>query len=151
MLNHHSVVCFSRGYGWESLTYLHCIRLCVYVAVIVLQEGWRFVNAALRSDCLFTRHAQEILASTTIVNPRTTTTPTNSNSNSNNTAMGRLHSNGKGISASALPYSRSVPTWYVHSPLPPAPPGTGHHRHRRGRRQYESNEPPTGSRPRRTK
>merc|ERR1712000_377849 len=26
--------------------------------------------------------------------------------------MGRLHSKGKGISASAIPYSRSVPTWF---------------------------------------
>lgn len=25
--------------------------------------------------------------------------------------MGRMHSNGKGISASALPYRRSVPSW----------------------------------------
>jgi hypothetical protein len=30
--------------------------------------------------------------------------------------MGRLHSNGKGISASAIPYSRSVPTWFKSSP-----------------------------------
>jgi small subunit ribosomal protein S13e len=30
--------------------------------------------------------------------------------------MGRLHSNGKGISASAVPYSRSVPTWFKSSP-----------------------------------
>ena len=25
--------------------------------------------------------------------------------------MGRLHSNGKGISGSALPYRRGIPTW----------------------------------------
>merc|ERR1712113_1096090 len=31
--------------------------------------------------------------------------------NTNNSIMGRLHSNGKGISGSALPYRRSVPTW----------------------------------------
>lgn len=30
--------------------------------------------------------------------------------------MGRLHSKGKGISASAIPYSRSVPTWFKSSP-----------------------------------
>ena len=30
--------------------------------------------------------------------------------------MGRLHSNGKGISASAIPYSRAVPTWFKSSP-----------------------------------
>ena len=30
--------------------------------------------------------------------------------------MGRLHSNGKGISASAIPYSRSVPTWFKSTP-----------------------------------
>lgn len=30
--------------------------------------------------------------------------------------MGRLHSNGKGISASALPYSRTVPAWLKTTP-----------------------------------
>ena len=30
--------------------------------------------------------------------------------------MGRLHSNGKGISASAIPYSRSIPTWFKLTP-----------------------------------
>ena len=30
--------------------------------------------------------------------------------------MGRLHSHGKGISASAIPYSRSVPTWFKSTP-----------------------------------
>jgi small subunit ribosomal protein S13e len=30
--------------------------------------------------------------------------------------MGRLHSNGKGISASAIPYSRSVPAWLKTTP-----------------------------------
>merc|ERR1712113_804450 len=31
--------------------------------------------------------------------------------NTNKQTMGRLHSNGKGISGSALPYRRGVPTW----------------------------------------
>ena len=30
--------------------------------------------------------------------------------------MGRLHSNGKGISASALPYSRACPSWLKTTP-----------------------------------
>lgn len=30
--------------------------------------------------------------------------------------MGRLHSNGKGISASAIPYSRSAPSWLKTTP-----------------------------------
>lgn len=30
--------------------------------------------------------------------------------------MGRLHSNGKGISASAIPYSRTVPAWLKTTP-----------------------------------
>lgn len=30
--------------------------------------------------------------------------------------MGRLHSNGKGISASAVPYSRNVPSWLKTTP-----------------------------------
>ena len=30
--------------------------------------------------------------------------------------MGRLHSKGKGISSSAIPYSRSVPTWFKSTP-----------------------------------
>lgn len=30
--------------------------------------------------------------------------------------MGRLHSNGKGISASAIPYSRNPPTWLKTTP-----------------------------------
>ncbi|RPA85324.1 hypothetical protein BJ508DRAFT_6982 [Ascobolus immersus RN42] len=30
--------------------------------------------------------------------------------------MGRLHSKGKGISASAIPYSRQAPTWFKTSP-----------------------------------
>uniref|UniRef100_A0A1B6M5R0 Small ribosomal subunit protein uS15 n=1 Tax=Graphocephala atropunctata TaxID=36148 RepID=A0A1B6M5R0_9HEMI len=30
--------------------------------------------------------------------------------------MGRMHAPGKGISQSALPYRRSVPTWLKHSP-----------------------------------
>ena len=30
--------------------------------------------------------------------------------------MGRLHSKGKGISASAIPYSRKVPTWFKSNP-----------------------------------
>jgi small subunit ribosomal protein S13e len=30
--------------------------------------------------------------------------------------MGRLHSNGKGISASALPYSRTPPAWLKTTP-----------------------------------
>lgn len=30
--------------------------------------------------------------------------------------MGRLHSNGKGISASALPYSRNPPSWLKTTP-----------------------------------
>merc|ERR1712000_720997 len=30
--------------------------------------------------------------------------------------MGRLHSKGKGISASVIPYSRSVPTWFKSTP-----------------------------------
>merc|ERR1711939_948785 len=30
--------------------------------------------------------------------------------------MGRLHSKGKGIASSAIPYSRSVPTWFKSSP-----------------------------------
>ena len=30
--------------------------------------------------------------------------------------MGRMHSKGKGISASAIPYSRSVPTWFKSTP-----------------------------------
>jgi Ribosomal S13/S15 N-terminal domain len=30
--------------------------------------------------------------------------------------MGRLHSKGKGISASTIPYSRSVPTWFKSTP-----------------------------------
>ena len=38
-------------------------------------------------------------------------------SDTNNTAkMGRLHSNGKGISASAIPYSRAVPAWLKTTP-----------------------------------
>jgi len=32
------------------------------------------------------------------------------------TAMGRLHSNGKGISASAIPYSRTPPAWLKTTP-----------------------------------
>lgn len=32
--------------------------------------------------------------------------------------MGRLHSNGKGISASAIPYSRTPPSWFVVPPNP---------------------------------
>lgn len=30
--------------------------------------------------------------------------------------MGRMHSNGKGISASAIPYSRSAPSWLKTTP-----------------------------------
>jgi small subunit ribosomal protein S13e len=30
--------------------------------------------------------------------------------------MGRLHSNGKGISASAIPYSRNPPAWLKTTP-----------------------------------
>ena len=30
--------------------------------------------------------------------------------------MGRLHSKGKGISSSTIPYSRSVPTWFKSTP-----------------------------------
>jgi hypothetical protein len=30
--------------------------------------------------------------------------------------MGRLHSKGKGISASAIPYSRAVPAWFKSTP-----------------------------------
>ena len=30
--------------------------------------------------------------------------------------MGRLHSNGKGISASAIPYSRTAPSWLKTTP-----------------------------------
>lgn len=30
--------------------------------------------------------------------------------------MGRLHSNGKGISSSAIPYSRSAPAWLKTTP-----------------------------------
>lgn len=30
--------------------------------------------------------------------------------------MGRLHSNGKGISASAIPYSRTAPAWLKTTP-----------------------------------
>lgn len=30
--------------------------------------------------------------------------------------MGRLHSNGKGISSSALPYSRAAPSWLKTTP-----------------------------------
>jgi small subunit ribosomal protein S13e len=30
--------------------------------------------------------------------------------------MGRLHSKGKGISASAIPYSRSLPAWFKTTP-----------------------------------
>lgn len=30
--------------------------------------------------------------------------------------MGRLHSNGKGISASAIPYSRTAPPWLKTTP-----------------------------------
>merc|ERR1711964_187906 len=32
------------------------------------------------------------------------------------TTMGRLHSKGKGIASSAIPYLRSVPTWFKSSP-----------------------------------
>lgn len=34
----------------------------------------------------------------------------------NTAAMGRLHSNGKGISASAIPYSRTAPAWLKTTP-----------------------------------
>lgn len=34
----------------------------------------------------------------------------------NSANMGRLHSKGKGISASAIPYSRAVPTWFKSTP-----------------------------------
>ncbi|KAL8995352.1 MAG: hypothetical protein Q9169_004894 [Polycauliona sp. 2 TL-2023] len=34
--------------------------------------------------------------------------------------MGRLHSNGKGISASAIPYSRTPPSWVVNKITPEA-------------------------------
>ena len=34
----------------------------------------------------------------------------------NTTTMGRLHSNGKGISASAIPYSRTSPAWLKTTP-----------------------------------
>ncbi len=30
--------------------------------------------------------------------------------------MGRMHSNGKGISASAIPYSRTPPAWFKATP-----------------------------------
>ena len=30
--------------------------------------------------------------------------------------MGRMHSKGKGISASALPYSRTAPAWFKSTP-----------------------------------
>jgi hypothetical protein len=36
--------------------------------------------------------------------------------NSTTAIMGRLHSNGKGISASAIPYSRTPPTWLKTAP-----------------------------------
>jgi small subunit ribosomal protein S13e len=36
--------------------------------------------------------------------------------NTTTAIMGRLHSKGKGISASAIPYSRSVPTWFKSTP-----------------------------------
>lgn len=34
----------------------------------------------------------------------------------NSAEMGRLHSNGKGISASAIPYSRTAPLWLKTTP-----------------------------------
>jgi hypothetical protein len=37
-------------------------------------------------------------------------------SNSTTAKMGRLHSNGKGISASAIPYSRTAPAWLKTTP-----------------------------------
>ena len=36
--------------------------------------------------------------------------------NPTTTTMGRLHSNGKGISASAIPYSRTPPAWLKTAP-----------------------------------
>ena len=36
--------------------------------------------------------------------------------NTPSTIMGRLHSNGKGISASAIPYSRTPPAWLKTTP-----------------------------------
>ena len=53
--------------------------------------------------------------------PKSRATPSNfcddnSPHHHDNAIMGRLHSNGKGISASAIPYSRAVPTWFKSSP-----------------------------------
>jgi len=42
--------------------------------------------------------------------------PTPQAQQTKDTTMGRLHSNGKGISASAIPYSRTPPAWLKTTP-----------------------------------
>jgi hypothetical protein len=48
------------------------------------------------------------LCSASNANPSNDPTPT--------TTMGRMHSNGKGISSSAIPYSRTAPAWLKTTP-----------------------------------
>jgi hypothetical protein len=69
---------------------------------------------ALRSE----RH-KRILAqkSNVLPHPPTSQPPTAPLRQRNSTVkMGRLHSNGKGISASAIPYSRTPPAWLKTTP-----------------------------------
>ncbi len=61
------------------------------------------------SGCQFNFAFANLLTSKAIIESRKTT-------NSTTAIMGRLHSNGKGISASAIPYSRTPPAWLKTTP-----------------------------------
>lgn len=50
------------------------------------------------------------------LNPPQITSPQRHRATRQSHTMGRLHSNGKGISASAIPYSRTPPTWLKTTP-----------------------------------
>lgn len=69
-------------------------------------RSWRTIQVAARLN--FIVHFT-LPRPNDFLSPDFSTTPTTA-------IMGRLHSKGKGISASAVPYSRSVPTWFKSTP-----------------------------------
>lgn len=59
---------------------------------------------------------REVRRKLDLTRPATTRLSDNLEQSANTVNMGRLHSKGKGISSSALPYSRSAPAWLKTTP-----------------------------------
>jgi hypothetical protein len=101
-----------------SISVRHSVIACEVKNELTFAEVFYAALSAkhsARAPCAFGKRPHNDFSSSTTARPQLIA-PRHPPPSSPTSKMGRLHSNGKGISASAIPYSRTAPAWLKTTP-----------------------------------